>query len=34
VARYFLQKGYDKVFVIQGGWSAWQQAGYPVEKKQ
>ena len=20
-------------FVIQGGWSAWQQAGYPVEEK-
>jgi len=33
VARHFLQKGYDKVFVIQGGWRTWQQAGYPVEKK-
>jgi rhodanese-related sulfurtransferase len=33
VARYFLENGYDKVFVIQGGWRAWQQAGYPVEKK-
>ena len=34
VARYFLQKGYHKVFVLQGGWSAWQQAGYPIENKQ
>jgi 3-mercaptopyruvate sulfurtransferase SseA len=33
VAWYFLQKGYSKVFIIEGGWNAWQHAGYPVEKK-
>ena len=33
VARYFLQKGFSKVFTIEGGWSKWQHAGYPVEKK-
>jgi rhodanese-related sulfurtransferase len=33
VARYFLKNGYEKVFVLQGGWIAWQRAGYPVENK-
>jgi len=33
VARYFLQKGYKKVFVLNGGWKAWLREGYPVEDK-
>jgi 3-mercaptopyruvate sulfurtransferase SseA len=33
VAQHFLDKGHDKIFIIQGGWSAWQNAGYPVENK-
>jgi rhodanese-related sulfurtransferase len=33
VARYFLQKGYPKVYAIKGGWNAWKEAELPVEKK-
>jgi rhodanese-related sulfurtransferase len=33
VARYFIKEGYGKVFVLKGGWYAWEKAGYPVEKK-
>ncbi len=33
VARSFLLKGYKNVFALQGGWSAWMNAGYPVEEK-
>jgi 3-mercaptopyruvate sulfurtransferase SseA len=33
VAQSFKRKGYDKVFVIQGGWSAWMRADYPLEDK-
>ncbi len=33
VARKFRLKGYTNVFALQGGWKAWQQAGYPLEEK-
>jgi rhodanese-related sulfurtransferase len=33
VARFLISKGYLKVYALQGGWMAWQKAGYPVEKK-
>jgi rhodanese-related sulfurtransferase len=33
VAGYFLQKGYNKVFVLQGGWKAWLGEGYPIENQ-
>ena len=33
VARSFLLKGYKNVFALQGGWSAWMTAGYPLEDK-
>ena len=29
----FLQRGYTRVFALQGGWKAWQQAGYPLADK-
>jgi rhodanese-related sulfurtransferase len=25
--------GYSKIKLLEGGWSKWQQLGYPVEKK-
>ncbi|MBW2335712.1 MAG: hypothetical protein JRF47_02965 [Deltaproteobacteria bacterium] len=33
MARTFRLKGYTNVFALQGGWSAWMNAGYPVEEK-
>jgi len=33
VAQSFKQKGYDNVFALQGGWSAWMGAGYALEEK-
>jgi rhodanese-related sulfurtransferase len=33
VAGYFQQKGYNKVFVLKGGWKAWLREDYPVEDK-
>ena len=28
-----LEQGVGPVAALQGGWAAWQQAGYPVEGK-
>ncbi len=28
-----MEKGLTNVAALQGGWAAWQQAGYPVEGK-
>jgi rhodanese-related sulfurtransferase len=33
VAQELMNKGYEKVFALLGGWNAWLEAGYPVEKK-
>jgi len=29
-----MQRGHESVFALQGGWKAWQQAGYPLAEKQ
>ncbi|MGD9285820.1 MAG: rhodanese-like sulfurtransferase, partial [Desulfobacterales bacterium] len=31
--RHFIENGYLKVYALKGGWSAWNKAGYPIEKK-
>jgi rhodanese-related sulfurtransferase len=28
-----IDDGYTRVYVLKGGWHAWEQAGYPVEEK-
>ncbi|NNL76102.1 MAG: hypothetical protein HKO68_07180 [Desulfobacterales bacterium] len=33
MAQYFLQSGFENVYVLQGGWSAWQKAGYRLDNK-
>jgi len=33
VAAQFMAKGYSKVYALKGGWSEWQTANYPMEKK-
>jgi 3-mercaptopyruvate sulfurtransferase SseA len=33
VARQFISRGYDKVFVLKGGWDEWEKAKLPVEPK-
>jgi len=33
LAQKLHKKGYQKVYVILGGWQEWQKAGYPIEKK-
>jgi rhodanese-related sulfurtransferase len=33
VARQFISRGYDKVFVLKGGWDEWEKAKFPVEPK-
>jgi rhodanese-related sulfurtransferase len=32
VAQEFIDRGYIKVFALEGGWNAWKKAGYPTEK--
>jgi len=27
------KRGFTNVFALKGGWNAWAEAGYPVEKK-
>ena len=31
MAKIFIQKGYQNVQVFLGGWTAWSEAGYPME---
>jgi hypothetical protein len=26
-----MARGYDRIFVYEGGWPEWLEAGYPVE---
>jgi rhodanese-related sulfurtransferase len=33
VARKLIEKGFDKVYALKGGWNAWEKAGYPIEPK-
>jgi rhodanese-related sulfurtransferase len=28
-----IKDGYSKVYALKGGWKAWSEAGYPVERK-
>jgi thioredoxin 1 len=34
VAKYFYEKGFRKIFSLEGGIVAWRKAGFPVEKKR
>ena len=33
LALKLVDRGYPSVYVLEGGWKAWQEAGYPVEPK-
>jgi rhodanese-related sulfurtransferase len=33
VAQELMNSGFDKVYVLKGGFDAWKEAGYPVEPK-
>jgi rhodanese-related sulfurtransferase len=33
VARKLASAGFQKIYVLKGGWSAWSDAHYPTEKK-
>jgi rhodanese-related sulfurtransferase len=33
MARQFISMGYQKVFVLKGGWDEWYKANFPVEPK-
>jgi len=33
VAQKLLQKGYQKVFALEGGWNEWFASAYPLEKR-
>jgi 3-mercaptopyruvate sulfurtransferase SseA len=27
------RRGYERAFLLKGGWLAWEEAGYPAEPK-
>ncbi|MFP4351183.1 MAG: rhodanese-like domain-containing protein [Thermodesulfobacteriota bacterium] len=31
MARKLMKMGYSDVYALQGGWSEWSRAGFPVE---
>ncbi|MBT8253322.1 MAG: hypothetical protein KJN68_05070 [Bacteroidia bacterium] len=33
MARKLLSNGYNRVYVLKGGWNAWLGSDYPVEEK-
>jgi rhodanese-related sulfurtransferase len=33
VAQQFMKAGYSKVYVLKGGWMAWEKGKNPVEPK-
>jgi rhodanese-related sulfurtransferase len=33
VAQKLIEKGYSKVYALQGGWDDWVKADYPTELK-
>ncbi len=33
MAQKMKEKGYTKIYVLEGGWEEWLKAGYPTEKK-
>jgi 3-mercaptopyruvate sulfurtransferase SseA len=33
MAQQFIAKGFEKVYVLKGGWKEWHQANFPVESK-
>jgi 3-mercaptopyruvate sulfurtransferase SseA len=28
-----MEKGFKRLYVLEGGWEAWERAGFPVEPK-
>ena len=34
VAQELIDKGFTKVYALDGGWKAWQGSGYPVEARK
>lgn len=34
IAQFLMQKGYQQVYVLQGGVLAWQRTGFTVSRKQ
>jgi thiosulfate sulfurtransferase len=34
VAKYFSQRGFDNIYSLEGGFTAWKKSGFPVEKKK
>jgi rhodanese-related sulfurtransferase len=33
VAQKFLEKGFENVYALRGGWHEWLDSQYPIEKK-
>jgi rhodanese-related sulfurtransferase len=33
VAQQLMEKGFDKVYALKGGWHEWENKKYPVEPK-
>jgi rhodanese-related sulfurtransferase len=33
LARKFIENGFSKVYVLEGGWRKWRADDFPVEKK-
>jgi 3-mercaptopyruvate sulfurtransferase SseA len=29
-----MEKGYEKVYALKGGWKEWQASGFPIQKKE
>jgi 3-mercaptopyruvate sulfurtransferase SseA len=29
-----MEQGYEKVCALKGGWKEWQDAGFPIQKKE
>jgi rhodanese-related sulfurtransferase len=34
VAQQLEKLGFPNVFVLKGGWTAWEEGGYPTEPKK
>jgi rhodanese-related sulfurtransferase len=33
MARQFISRGYEKIYVLKGGWNEWEKAKLPMEPK-
>jgi rhodanese-related sulfurtransferase len=31
VARQMMNQGFERVYVLEGGWDAWEKGDYPME---